>query len=109
MGNKKARSKIDPDWMYFFNPLAQNMDYGLGWMSYEYQGRMVYEHGGGWMVSCIAIVPEDRLAVGVFTNANFNSGSGSGGLPLAMKMEVLERFFNGPDEDWSRLFLVVRR
>jgi CubicO group peptidase (beta-lactamase class C family) len=101
--------KYDPDLLNLHNPLAQNASYGLGWMSYEYQGRMVYEHPGGWMSSNIAFVPEERLAVGVFTNANFNAGSGSLGLASALKMEVLERLLSGPDEDWNQLFLDARR
>jgi CubicO group peptidase (beta-lactamase class C family) len=101
--------KYDTNLLYLHNPLAQNAGFGLGWMSYEYQGKMVYEHPGGWMSSNIAFVPEERLAVGVFTNANFSAGLGSLGLVSAVKMEVLERFFNGPDEDWNRLFLDARK
>jgi CubicO group peptidase (beta-lactamase class C family) len=106
---RKPEIPYNPNLLYLHNPLAQNAAYGLGWMSYEYQGRMVYEHPGGWMASNIAIVPEERLAVGVFTNANFNAGLRSIGLVSALKMEVLERLFNCPDEDWNRLFLYSRR
>jgi hypothetical protein len=69
---------------------------------------MVYEHPGGWMSSFVALVPEQNLAVGTFTNANFNSGFGSMGLVSALKMEVLERLLGAPDEDWSELFLNAR-
>ncbi|MFC1629464.1 serine hydrolase domain-containing protein [Gemmatimonadota bacterium] len=90
------------------NPLAHTAAYGLGWVSFEYQGRVVYEHPGGWMSSNIAFVPEENLAVGTFTNANFNSGLRSIGLVSALKMEILERLLGAPDEDWSELFLNER-
>jgi CubicO group peptidase (beta-lactamase class C family) len=102
---RKPVVKYDPNLLYLHNPLAQNAGFGLGWMSYEYQGRMLYEHPGGWMSSNIAFVPEERLAVAVFTNANFSAGLRSIGLASALKMEVLERLLSGPDEDWNRLFL----
>ena len=48
---RKPGVKYDPELLYLHNPLAQNAAYGMGWMSFEYQGRMVYEHPGGWMSS----------------------------------------------------------
>jgi len=90
------------------NPLAGIAAYGLGWASFEFHGRTVYEHPGGWMSSTIAFIPEENLAVGAFTNANFSSGIGSIGLVAALKMEVLERLLGAPDEDWSELFLDAR-
>jgi hypothetical protein len=57
------------------------------------------------MSSFIASIPEENLAVGVFTNANFNYGGGSIGLVSALTMEVFERLLGVPDEDWSQLFL----
>ncbi len=88
-----------------FSPSALNAAYGLGWVSFEFHGRTVYEHPGGLMSSFIASIPEENLAVGVFTNANFNYGGGSIGLVSALTMEVFERLLGVPDEDWSQLFL----
>ncbi len=105
---RKPEVVYDPALLGLHNPLARNAVYGLGWMSFEYQGKMVYEHPGGWMSSNIAFVPEESLAVGTFTNANFSSGGGSIGLVSALKMEVLERLLGAPEEDWSELFLNAR-
>jgi CubicO group peptidase (beta-lactamase class C family) len=86
-------------------PVASIAAYGLGWVSFEFQGRTVYEHPGGLMSSFIALMPEENLAVGAFTNANFNYGGGSIGLVSALTMEVFERLLGAPDEDWSKLYL----
>jgi len=84
-----------------YNPIGQTAAYGLGWYSFDYQGRMLYLHGGGWMRSLITIVPEEDLAVGVFTNANFIPGSI---LRHTLTMGVLQRALGGPDENWWELF-----
>jgi len=82
--------------------------YGLGWVSFEFHGRTVYEHPGGVMSSFVALMPEENLAVGAFTNASFDFGGGSIGLVSALAMEVFERLLGAPDEDWSELFLNAR-
>ena len=92
----------------YHNPLLTTADYGLGWVSFEYEGRSMYEHVGGWMASVISLIPEEGLAVGVFCNGNFESGFGSIGLVSALKMKVFERLLGAPDLDWSQVFLSQR-
>jgi hypothetical protein len=94
-----------PEFLPLHNPLLTEADYGLGWVSFEYEGRTIYEHPGGWMSSIVSLIPEEGLAVGVFCNGNFESGFGSIGLASALKMEVFERLLSAPDVDWSQVFL----
>lgn len=44
--------------------------YGLGWSIYDYHGRTVYSHGGGYdgMYSKVAIVPEENIGFVILTN-----------------------------------------
>jgi CubicO group peptidase (beta-lactamase class C family) len=49
--------------------------YGLGWQSYDYNGRRVWEHSGGANGFCFAkteFIPEENLGVLVYTNTDAN-------------------------------------
>ena len=58
-------------WSYF-HPRAQLVDVGFGHYSFEHRGRKAIIHNGGWMSSVVAIMPEAKTGVGIFSNAWFD-------------------------------------
>src|SRR5262249_35720254 len=44
---------------------------GFGWYVRDYRGRKVVQHGGGWGAD-MAFVPEEKLAVAVLSNRDWN-------------------------------------
>jgi CubicO group peptidase (beta-lactamase class C family) len=74
--------------------------YGLGWRSYDYEGRRVFEHSGGanGFVTKTEFVPEENLGVIVYTNTDANS------LYDALCKQVIEAYFNLPYRNLSELY-----
>lgn len=70
--------------------------YALGWSYFDYEGRMVYNHGGGYdgMYSKVLIVPEENLAMVVLTNS-------MKGISNALMYYTLDRYFGLEEKDWS--------
>lgn len=55
----------------FIHPDDGLMGTGFGQYTFEHRGSMVIVHNGGWMASVIAVVPQEELAIGIFSNAYF--------------------------------------
>ena len=74
--------------------------YGLGWESYDYNGRRVYEHGGGsnGFVTKTEYIPEEKLGILVYTNTDVNS------LYDALVKQVIEAYFKMPYRNLSELY-----
>jgi hypothetical protein len=77
-------------------------NYGLGWQSYDYEGRRVWEHSGGanGFVTKTEFIPEENLGVLVYTNSDANS------LYDALVKQVLEAYLNVPYRNLSEKYFV---
>ncbi len=75
-------------------------NYGLGWNSYDYEGRRVFEHSGGanGFVTKTEFIPEESVGVIVYTNTDANS------LYDALCKQVLEAYLNVPYRNLSELY-----
>jgi CubicO group peptidase (beta-lactamase class C family) len=91
------------NWFDYHNPLAHFLTYGLGWISFDYMGKKVDEHPGGFMGSVVAVISEENLGIAVGTNTNF--GFESLKIASAIKMKIIDLFLGVPDKDWSSIFL----
>lgn len=92
---------------YFVNKSAKETfrnrhvsGYALGWSYYDYGGRMVMRHGGGYdgMYSQVAMVPEEELGIVILTNSMRGISS-----PLAYY--ILDKFLGQEEKDWSKIGL----
>jgi hypothetical protein len=74
--------------------------YGLGWQSYDYESRRVWEHSGGanGFVTKTEFIPEENLGVLVYTNTDANS------LYDALVKQVLEAYLNVPYRNLSEKY-----
>lgn len=74
--------------------------YGLGWRSYDYEGRRIFEHSGGanGFVTKTEFVPEENLGVIVYTNTDANS------LYDALCKQIIEAYMNVPYRNLSELY-----
>jgi CubicO group peptidase (beta-lactamase class C family) len=70
--------------------------YGLGFNLRDYKGRKIATHGGALQgfYSRVLIVPEEKLGIAIFTNAE-NSGSMN-----ALQWRLLDQFLNVRASDW---------
>lgn len=104
-----GRSHIN--WADLHNPLAHFITYGLGWISFDYRGRKIDEHPGGWMSSFVTVVPEENLGVAVCTNAYYSDPDSWESLRMvsALKLKVVDLFLGAPETDWSAEFLRIHQ
>lgn len=79
-------------------PTKHFSSYGLGWALFDYGGRMVARHGGGYdgMYSGVALVPEEKLGVVVLTNS-------MKGISTPMIYQVLDEYLGVEKRDWSKI------
>jgi len=77
--------------------------YGLGWAMFDYHGRKVLGHGGGYdgFISNTTFVPEDKLGMVFLTNKNTS-------LYYPLKFKTLDVLLDAEKEtDWSANFLTM--
>ena len=70
--------------------------YGLGWNVFDYGGRFVATHSGGYdgMYSRVVIVPEERLGVVILTNSMKGNHN-------AIMYQLLDDFLGLPSHPWD--------
>jgi CubicO group peptidase (beta-lactamase class C family) len=83
-----------------FMPEVHFQAYGLGFSLFDYRGRKVVTHGGGYdgMFSRVAMVPEEELGVVILTN-------GMTSVQTALTYRVLDLFTGGAGRDWAAEYL----
>jgi hypothetical protein len=81
-------------------PTKHFANYGLGWNSYDYHGKRVWEHSGGanGFVTKTEFIPEANLGVIVYTNSDANS------LYDALVKQVIEAYLNVPYRNMSEIY-----
>ncbi len=79
--------------------------YGLGWDLFNYHGKKVVNHGGGYdgFISRVAMVPEEGLGMVILTNTNT-------WLPSPLMYQILDAFLCSDKEkkDWSQFYLEIK-
>jgi CubicO group peptidase (beta-lactamase class C family) len=80
-----------------YMPSRHFRSYGLGWGLYDYHGRMVVNHGGGYdgMYSRVVMVPEENLGVVVLTNS-------MKGISTPVSNYIIDRYLEVEVRDWSK-------
>jgi len=75
--------------------------YGLGWFLEEYNGRKIVAHTGGvnGFVTSVALVPEEKLGIIVFTNTDANN------FYEALRYEIMDAYLGLPYRNYSQVFL----
>jgi CubicO group peptidase (beta-lactamase class C family) len=79
--------------------------YGLGWDLFDYHGRLIVNHGGGYdgFISQTVLVPEENLGFVILTNNN-------NFFPYAMMYHILDIYLNpNGAEDWGRYMLGLKK
>lgn len=71
--------------------------YGLGWGIWDYQGRKVVSHSGGYdgMYSRVTMIPEENLGVVVLTNSMT-------GVTNPVTMKAIDNILGIGNRDWSK-------
>ncbi len=81
-------------------PTTHFKAYALGWGVFDYLGRKIVSHSGGYdgMISYTCLVPEEKLGFVILTNKNSSLYN-----PLVYK--TLDMFLGGKDTDWCAMML----
>ncbi len=74
--------------------------YGLGWGTYDYHGRQVITHGGGYdgMYSRVVLVPDENLGFVMLTNSMI-------GISNPLMLYLINAYIGGDEQDWSLKYL----
>lgn len=75
--------------------------YGLGWFLEEYSGRKFVGHTGGvnGFVTSVAMLPEEKLGILVFTNTDANN------FYEALRYEIMDAYLGLPYRNYSNAYL----
>jgi hypothetical protein len=71
--------------------------YGLGWFVWDYQGRKVVNHSGGYdgMYSRVTMIPEENIGIVILTNSMT-------GITMPVTLKIIDNILNTGDRDWSK-------
>ena len=96
---RKSAMVVNDSWGGLFKT-RHFITYGLGWRSYDYENRRVFEHSGGanGFVTKTELIPEENLGVIVYTNTDANS------LYDALCKQVIEAYLNVPYRNLSAVY-----
>jgi CubicO group peptidase (beta-lactamase class C family) len=79
--------------------------YGLGWDLYNYHGRKIVNHGGGYdgMISKTVLIPEENIGFVILTNNN-------NWLSSALSNYMLDMLLTGATtKDWAAYYLELKQ
>lgn len=74
--------------------------YGLGWSMFDYHGRKIVGHNGGYdgMISQMMLIPEEDMGFVILTNSLSS-------LYYPLMYRILDEFLSDQETDWSTMFL----
>ncbi|HUP00922.1 MAG TPA: serine hydrolase [Gemmatimonadota bacterium] len=81
-------------------PNTHVLAYGMGWLTSDYHGKLLLDHGGGidGMTSLVGLLPEEGLGVALLTNFQLPMP------PYWLLYSIIDRFLGQEPKDWSGEF-----
>jgi CubicO group peptidase (beta-lactamase class C family) len=81
-------------------PSTHLKGYALGWQVYDYLGKKIVTHNGGYdgMISQTVLIPELNMGFVILTNKNAS-------LYYPLQYKTMDMLIGGNDTDWSEMFL----
>lgn len=81
-------------------PSTHFKSYGMGWSLFDYHGRKVVTHNGGYdgMISQTVLLPEEKAGFVILTNS-------ISGIYRALMYKTMDYLLEAESKDWSKLFL----
>lgn len=83
--------------------VLQNAHYGLGWRTYNFEGRRVVGHRGavsGYR-ALMLYDPDLKTGVALMWNSSY-------GRPVGLQLEIMDQVYGNPKRDWMRLSSKIR-
>ncbi len=98
-GKRIFSEKQSNEMLTNFTPLG-NMNYGLGWFIRYWNGKRLYNHGGGMpgMISDVSFIPEENVGVVILSNMET-------GMTSAIRNYVWDLFTNVEPKDHNKIML----
>lgn len=81
-------------------PSTHFKSYGMGWNLYDYHGKKIVAHSGGYdgMISQTVLIPEEKLGFIILTNKNSS-------LYYPLVFKILDAYLSKENKDWSKIIL----
>ncbi len=81
-------------------PSTHLKGYALGWQVYDYHGKKIVTHNGGYdgMISQTVLIPELNTGFVILTNKNSS-------MYYPLQYKTMDVLLDGGDTDWSEMFL----
>ncbi len=82
---------------YFYGPISHFMDYGMGWILYDYRGHKAIQHAGNidGMTAMVALLPDQHAGIVILTNKADNFAT------TAIVNRLWDDLLGSPKRDWS--------
>ena len=83
-----------------YHPHGTQVSYGMGWLIYDYRGKLVVAHGGmidGFRTQ-ITLLPNEKIGIALVNNLHESK------LNLALTLSLVDRLLDLPKSDWTTHF-----
>ena len=88
-----------------YHPHGTQVSYGMGWLIYDYRGKLVVAHGGmidGFRTQ-VTLLPDEKIGIAVVNNLHDSK------LNLALTTSLIDRLLSLPETDWNAYYLAQEK
>lgn len=100
VGDKTVFSEKQSAEMWLNQTPVGTNNYGLGWFIRYWNGKKLFNHGGGMpgMISDVTLIPEEKIGTVILSNYET-------GMVTAVRNYILEVLINKEPQDWNKIML----
>lgn len=88
-----------------YHPHGTQVSYGMGWLIYDYRGKLIVAHGGmidGFRTQ-VTLLPDEKIGIAIVNNLHDSK------LNLALTTSLIDRLFALPASDWNAYYLALEK
>jgi CubicO group peptidase (beta-lactamase class C family) len=88
-----------------YHPHGTQVSYGMGWLIYDYRGKLIVAHGGmidGFRTQ-VTLLPEEKIGIAIVNNLHDSK------LNLALTTSIIDRLLSLPETDWNAYYLALEK
>lgn len=88
-----------------YHPHGTRVQYGMGWLIYDYRGKSIIAHGGmidGFRTQ-ITLLPDEKIGIAIVNNLHDSK------LNLALTTAIIDQLLKLPASDWAKYYLDLEK
>ncbi|MFO0938435.1 MAG: serine hydrolase [Gemmataceae bacterium] len=88
-----------------YHPHGTQVSYGMGWLIYDYRGKLVIAHGGmiDGMRTQFTLLPEEKIGIALCNNLHESK------MNLAVTLSMIDHLLDHAKTDWNQYFRNLER